>query len=73
MSKMLENLLGTRANYVVPMDRSDLVEAVRKNGTIESEEWLEDGVHLVARIPGHVDERGNCSTKTLSLLRPYEI
>ncbi|MBQ5384605.1 MAG: GTPase HflX [Treponema sp.] len=73
VSAMTENLLGTRANYVVPMDRSDLVEAVRKNGTIESEEWLEDGVHLVARIPGHVDERGNCSTKTLSLLRPYEI
>ena len=73
VSAMTENLLGTRANYVVPMDRSDLVETVRKNGTIESEEWLEDGVHLVARIPGHVDERGNCSTKTLSLLRPYEI
>ena len=73
VSAMTENLLGSRANYVVPMDRSDLVEAVRKNGTIESEEWLEDGVHLVARIPGHVDERGNCSTKTLSLLRPYEI
>ena len=73
VSAMTENLLGTLANYVVPMDRSDLVEAVRKNGTIESEEWLEDGVHLVARIPGHVDERGNCSTKTLSLLRPYEI
>ena len=73
VSAMTENLLGSRANYVVPMDRSDLVETVRKNGTIESEEWLEDGVHLVARIPGHVDERGNCSTKTLSLLRPYEI
>lgn len=70
---MTENLLGSLANYLVPMDRSDLVETVRKNGTIEKEEWLDDGVHLLARIPGRVDENGNCSTRTLSLLNPYKI
>ncbi|MBR6080580.1 MAG: GTPase HflX [Treponema sp.] len=70
---MTENLLGAVANYLVPVDRSDLVEAVRKNGTIESEEWLDDGVHLVARIPGHVDSDGKFSTKTLALLKPYQV
>lgn len=71
IAQMTETLLGTLANYVVPMERADLVETVRKNGTIEKEEWLEDGVHLEARIPGHVDEEGNCSTRTLALLNPY--
>ncbi|MBQ1661533.1 MAG: GTPase HflX, partial [Treponema sp.] len=70
---MTENLLGSLAKYLVPMDRPDLVEVVRKNGTIESEEWLEDGVHLLARIPGHVDSDGKFSTKTLALLKPYQV
>ena len=70
---MAENLLGLPGDYIVPLDRPDLVEIVRKNGTIEKEEWLDDGVHLSARIPGRVDENGNCSTKTLSLLKPYQL
>ena len=70
---MAENLLGIPGDYIVPLDRPDLVEIVRKNGTIEKEEWLDDGVHLSARIPGRVDENGNCSTKTLSLLKPYQL
>ncbi len=71
ISRMTENLLGTKESYLVPMDKAELVETVRKNGTIEKEEWLEDGIHLEARIPGHIDEEGNCSTRTLSLLYPY--
>jgi GTP-binding protein HflX len=71
LSRMKEILLGSLENYIVPSTRADLVELVRKNGTIESEEWLDDGVHLNARIPGTIDEEGNASTRTLSLLMPY--
>ena len=71
VEKMSENLLGKLSEYIVPLSRPDLVEIVRKNGTIEDEQWLEDGVHLIARIPGTVDESGKCSTKTLSLLNQY--
>ena len=66
-----ENLLGTLKDYSIPLERSDLVELVRKQGTIEKEEWLEDCIALKARIPGSIDETGKASTRTLSLLTPY--
>lgn len=70
--KITENLFGSSRNYVIPASRADLVELARKNGTIQSEEWLEDAVHLKARIPGFIDENGKASTRTLSLLKPYQ-
>lgn len=71
LGQITENLLGALQNYLIPMSRTDLVELVRKHGTIDKEEWLEDGVHLTARIPGTLDEEGKASTRTLSLLTPY--
>ncbi len=73
IQKLTENLLGSLHKYLVPMERPDLVELVRKNGTINTEEWLEDGVHLEARIPGTFDSEGNASTRTLSLLHKYRV
>ena len=53
------------------MAQNHLVELVRKNGTIEKEEWLAETIELEARIPGILHEDGNATTRTLSLLSPY--
>ncbi|MBQ5570599.1 MAG: hypothetical protein IIT45_09185 [Treponema sp.] len=55
------------------MDKANLVELARKNGTILKEEWLEDGIHLEARIPGIIEENGNATTRTMALLNPYAV
>ena len=71
--KITENLLGSLKSYLIPMDKANLVELARKNGTILKEEWLEDGIHLEARIPGIIEENGNATTRTMALLNPYEV
>jgi len=58
-----ESLLGNLKDYMIPMTRADLVELVRKNGTIEKEEWLEDRINLSARIRPR--------TRTYSLVEDY--
>ena len=68
---IIETLLGKQASYKLPLDRSDLEQLVRKNGTLEKEEWLEDGIAITARIPGSFDSEGNPSSRTLALLAPY--
>ena len=65
-----DKLLGIERTFIVPMEQSSLVELVRKNGTIQSEEWLEDGIHLKARLHGTI-ENNVASSRTLSLLMPY--
>ncbi|MBO4386448.1 MAG: GTPase HflX [Treponema sp.] len=71
--KITENLLGSLSSYLIPMDKANLVEFARKNGTILKEEWLEDGIHLEARIPGVIEENGNATTRTMALLNPYAV
>ncbi len=71
--KITENLLGSLKSYLIPMDKANLVELARKNGTILKEEWLEDGIHLEARIPGTIEENGNATTRTMALLNPYAV
>jgi len=71
--KITENLLGSLKSYLIPMDMANLVELARKNGTILKEEWLEDGIHLEARIPGIIEENGNATTRTMALLNPYAV
>lgn len=71
--KITENLLGSLKSYLIPMDKANLVELARKNGTILKEEWLEDGIHLEARIPGITEENGNATTRTMALINPYEV
>lgn len=71
ISILTENLLGTLRSFRVPMSRTDLVELVRKNGTIEKEEWLEDAVYIEARIPGSFDSEGKATTRTLALMKDY--
>lgn len=71
MAKITECLLGTVREYSIPLERADVVELIRKNGTIESEEWGESAVKLNARIPGTIDENGKASTRTLSIAMPW--
>ena len=71
ISVLTENLLGTKRKFKIPMEKADLVELARKNGTIEKEEWLENFIELTARIPGTFDETGNATTRTLSLLKEF--
>ncbi len=73
ISSLKENLLGKERSFRVPMGKSDLVELVRKNGTIEKEEWLDDSIEFTARISGSFDKNGNGTTRTLSLLKEYII
>lgn len=72
LALITEKLLGSLKKYSVPLEKSYLVELLRKNGTIEKEEWLENSVELEARIPGSFDENGKASTRTLELLKDYQ-
>ncbi|MCH5291699.1 MAG: GTPase HflX [Treponema sp.] len=63
LAAITEHLLGQEQCYLVPLERSDLVELVRKNGTITSEDWRETDVALTARLPA--------MSRTLALLAPY--
>ena len=71
ISQVTERLLGSLKKYSIPFSRTDIVELIRKNGTIEKEEWLESSVELEARIPGSFDENGNASTRTLALAKEF--
>ena len=59
--KIYELLYGELANYVIPTSQSVLIYEVRKACCIQSEEWLDDGVHISARMTGRL----------LALCSPY--
>ena len=52
--KIYELLYGELAEYVIPTSQSVLINEVRKAGCIQSEEWLDDGVHITARMTGRL-------------------
>ena len=52
--KIYELLYGELANFVIPTSQSVLINEVRKAGCIQSEEWLDDGVHITARMTGRL-------------------
>ncbi len=61
--KVYELLYGDIADYILPPTQSVLIGELRKNGCIQSEEWLDDGVHITARATGRL----------LALISPYLI
>lgn len=73
LALITEKLLGSLKKYSVPLEKYYLVELLRKNGTIEKEEWLENSVELEARIPGFFDKNGKASTRTLELLKDFQV
>lgn len=52
--KIYEILFGAIADYVVPAAEFALITELRKAGCIQSEEWLDDGVHITARTSGRL-------------------
>ncbi len=64
LNRISEQLLGSITNYTIPLEQTSLVELARKNGTILKEEWLEDGIHVTARIPN--------GSRSQALLLPYK-
>ena len=52
--KIYEILYGEIGSYLIPITQTVLINEMRKAGCIESEEWLEDGVHITARTTGRL-------------------
>lgn len=59
--RIYEMVYGEIANYVIPVSQTVLINELRKAGCIQTEEWLDDGVHITARTTGRL----------LALLSPY--
>lgn len=52
--KIYELVYGEIGNYILPTSQSVLINELRKAGCIQSEEWLDDGVHITARATGRL-------------------
>ncbi|MCF0241858.1 MAG: GTPase HflX [Treponema sp.] len=61
--KIYDTLLGEKLDYIIPVNQGTLINELKKSGNIESEEWLEDGVHIRTRATGRL----------LALLSPYTV
>lgn len=59
--KIYALLYGEIADYIIPPTQSVLISELRKTGCTQSEEWLDDGVHITARATGRL----------LALISPY--
>ena len=59
--KVYAMVYGEAADYVIPVNQTILINELRKAGCIQSEEWLDDGVHITARTTGRL----------LALISPY--
>lgn len=62
-SKIYELLYGDLADYILPPTQTLLINELKKAGCIEKEEWLDDGVHISARLTGRL----------LALCSPYTV
>ena len=61
--KVYQMLFGEIANYILPTSQSVLINELRKTGCIQTEEWLDDGVHITARATGRL----------LALISPFQV
>ena len=52
--KIYSMLYGEICNYVFPVSQVVLINELRKAGCIQTEEWLDDGVHISARAVGRL-------------------
>lgn len=59
--KIYELVYGEIADYIIPATQNVLITELRKAGCIQTEEWLDDGVHITARASGRL----------LALISPY--
>lgn len=54
-------LLGEKHSYVIPVAKADILDTIRRQGLIQDEQWLDDGIHVTACATG----------KSLALITPY--
>ncbi len=54
--EIVRRLSGSLHRYLIPADRSDILSEIRKAGSVSEEAWLDDGVHVTARVSGRVFE-----------------
>ena len=47
-------LFGEISDYIIPMSQTVLINELKRAGCIQSEEWLDDGVHISARATGRL-------------------
>ncbi|MBO4404807.1 MAG: GTPase HflX [Treponema sp.] len=71
LAYITEKLLGSLRTYSIPLEKSYVAELIRKNGTIEEEEWLDNCVVLKARVPGSIDSEGKATSRTLSIAKEF--
>lgn len=61
--KIYEMIFGEIGDYILPLSQQTLLNELKKAGCIQSEEWLDDGVHIKARATGRL----------LALLSPFYV
>ena len=52
--KIFETIFGEIAEYIIPVSQTLLINELRKAGCIQEEQWLDDGVHISARVSGRL-------------------
>jgi GTP-binding protein HflX len=57
LERRIEELLAgemTALEVLLPYSRNDLVALWRQNGSVEKEEYVEEGVHISGKLPMHL-------------------
>lgn len=49
--KIMESILGEIKEFVIQKENSSVLSEIRKKGILVEELWLEDGIHIKARLP----------------------
>ncbi len=63
-----DNLLGSVKNLLLPVNKGEILQQIRRDGVLLDEQWLDDGIHVRARIGSNED---SSSKKLLVLLSEY--
>jgi len=65
-----DSLLGSVKSMIIPLEKKELLNDIRKSGILLDEQWLEDGIHVKARIGS---DYKNSNNRLIVLLSPYLI
>ncbi|MGI5059143.1 GTPase HflX [Treponema pectinovorum] len=69
--KICDSLLGRERQLELPIEKRFLIEDIRKNGVILSEDWLEDKIKIKAHLG--LEDENQKTNRLLVLLKPYLI
>lgn len=60
--RMADALLGPIEEFVIPVEQRAALDEIRRDGMVLSQQWLDDGIHLRARVKGAI-RRGLCLSR----------